>query len=284
MKKVLAISTLAALAGVANAQFVITGPATVDSWAAAGNANNGQFGGTYMGASGLFGSISLDAVLTNPNATGTFASEARWRITDGNGNVVNAQFQGGTGFTDPIPVNSSLSALIWLNNGDSWNFEAFESFTDTSTAADAVWENPEFTVGGSVSVTDLGILGSTGSIDTGGSSYDTELSIYTADGVLVATNDDATGFGLQSQINYAGLAAGDYLIVVGGFDSGFANGIAFAGAAFGDYDLNINGSLAADGTTVTREFAVFGFSVIPAPSSVAILGLAGLAAARRRRA
>jgi hypothetical protein len=283
MKKVLAISTLAALAGVANAQFVVTGPATVDSWAAAGNPNNGQFGGTYMGPSGLFGSIGFTGTLVD-GGVGTWSSEARWRITDGNGNITNAQFQGGMTFTDPIPVNASLGALVWLNSGDSWNFEAFESFTDSSTAPDAIWENPEFTIDGSVSITNLGNLPSSGSIDTGGSSYDTELSLYTSDGILIATNDDAPGFGLQSQINYADLAVGDYLIVVGGFNSFFNDGLAFAGAANGDYELNFNGGLIADGTQGAFEFAVFSFSVIPAPSSAVLLALGGLVATRRRRA
>lgn len=282
MKK-FALIALAAAAGTASAQFTVTGPATVDSWGALGDSNNGSFSGTYMGADSLFGSLNFTGTLTNPNGTTTWSSEARWAITNGFGSTILAQFQGGQSFTAPIPVNAGFNALAWVNNGDSYNFEAYESFVDTTVEADAVWENPVFTLDGGVTVTNLGILADTGSFDTGGSSYDTELALFTSNGVLIDTNDDAPGFGLQSQINYAGLAVGDYIVVIGGFNSVFVDGLALAGAANGDYLLNLDGNQVAAGVQAEREFAVFSFTVVPSPSSAALLGLGGLMAARRRR-
>jgi hypothetical protein len=281
-------AAVAATAGVANAQFVVTGPATVDSFAAQGNANNGTFSAVYGGPNTLFSSVSFVGTLTNPEATGTFSSEARWRITNGLGGGANFQFQGGTTFTDPIAVNATRGSLVWANTGDTFGFEAFESFTDSATVTDARWENPEFTFDNTPTIVNLGLVGPDFSVDTATtpSGFDTMLALYTATGTLLAVNDDFAGLGLLSRIENSGLADGEYYIVLGRFNSSFGDGIATGlstSTATSDFVLNIDDQIAFQGQHTGSELLVFSVTV-PAPGSLALLGLGGLVAARRRRA
>ncbi len=143
----------------------------------------------------------------------------------------------------------------------------------------------------------VGAVGASGSwlnINTSdpetGDTIDTEIAIFDAAGILVGFDDDgqitAEG-GLYSMLSFgiddptagdgapgsdgAALAAGDYTVVVGGFDTNFEDliigvsvlGDIIAGTSAGDYDLSI--------------------TYVPAPASAAILGLGGFAATRRRR-
>jgi len=58
-------------------------------------------------------------------------------------------------------------------------------------------------------------------VNTFGSTIDTELGLYDADGNLVLSNDDAGG-GLQSQLDFpTGLEQGFYFLAVGTFDTAF---------------------------------------------------------------
>lgn len=271
-----ALLALVAFAGSASAQFVATGPATVVS---DGGGLGESFSAVYGGADTIFTSMQFTGTLTNPNATGTFASEADWDITTGIGGVI-AGFQGGSSFTDPIPVDVTISSLVWANNGDNFNFMASESFDDSGQ--DAVWENPEFTFDGSAQFTDLGSFQqSLSQIDLIGSDFDTEIAIYSADGMLIDNNDDFSG--LQSGVDSLALAEGNYIVVIGGFNSFFGDGLAFAGANGGNFVLNFDGVNIANGLTNGDDFAGFTFQVVPTPASAAILGLGGLVATRRRR-
>ncbi|MCW5755961.1 MAG: PEP-CTERM sorting domain-containing protein [Phycisphaeraceae bacterium] len=133
----------------------------------------------------------------------------------------------------------------------------------------------------------------------GGASYDTQLFLFAADGSGITENDDASG--LQSLINNQGLigsgaAPGIYYLAISSFnrDPRDADGLAMfgftswpgeradqrqptssnpfvswsdSGGGSGDYTIFLTGA----------EYAV------PAPASLALLGLGGLAALRRRR-
>jgi hypothetical protein len=109
--------------------------------------------------------------------------------------------------------------------------------------------------------------GTTGTIDTFGSDFDTELGLFDVSGALVANNDDAGGT-LQSELILDGFAAGTYYLAVGGFNTEFDDGFSAVPGAFG----SDGGSLILNGV------------VIPEPTSLALLGMGGLAALRRRRA
>lgn len=134
---------------------------------------------------------------------------------------------------------------------------------------------------------DLGAIASdtdSFTIDSFGSDFDTELGLYNNMGILLDTNDDAGG--LQSELAVSNLAQGDYWVALGGFNTNYGDGFdatADAGSAGGNAVLNYNGQ--TTNTAVASETVQwFHFNVTPAPSSIALLGLGGLAMARRRRA
>ncbi len=140
---------------------------------------------------------------------------------------------------------------------------------------------------------DLGKIGNEGDyvFDTNGSPFDTELGLWDAAGTLLASDDDG-GDGLNSLIA-ANLSAGTYWLGVSEFNSIFEDGWLNTGSAFEGGDdatatLNINGNFEADmlvGDFLSQETGFFRFEVsVPAPGSMALLGLGGLAAVRRRRA
>lgn len=100
-----------------------------------------------------------------------------------------------------------------------------------------------------------------------------------ADGVMqivsgtdVIAFDDDSGVGLMPSLQLENLAAGTYYIGMSGFGD--------AGASSVDTDELF------DGLGHQENFAyklVLGFTVVPTPASVAMLGLGGLVATRRRR-
>jgi hypothetical protein len=68
-------------------------------------------------------------------------------------------------------------------------------------------------------------------ISTAGSSFNTEIALYDSQGRLVAQNDNIASYNLQSQLRFgfggdngSSLSAGDYTLVLGGFNSIFRDG------------------------------------------------------------
>ncbi len=140
--------------------------------------------------------------------------------------------------------------------------------------------------------TDLGKIGNEGTytFDTNGSLFDTEMALWDAAGILLAADDDG-GDGLNSLI-VATLSAGTYYLGVSEFNSFFEDGFINSGSAFeggddADVILNIDGQMWGQGLAgefLDQETLFFCFDVsVPAPGSMALLGLGGLAAIRRRR-
>jgi len=93
-----------------------------------------------------------------------------------------------------------------------------------------------------------------------------------ADGGDVLAFDDDSGVGLMPAIQLSDLAAGTYFL-------GFSG--------FGDVDgTSVDSDELADGLGHSEDFAYkisVGFTVVPAPGSLALLGLGGAVAIRRRR-
>lgn len=102
-------------------------------------------------------------------------------------------------------------------------------------------------------------------LTTLGSSFDTEIGLYDSAGNLVGDNDDGP-INLTSLLQFDPPnvpAAGQYFVFVGGYNTAFGStGFDVTpGAAAGNYQLTI----------------------VPAPGALALVGMGGLLAARRRR-
>ncbi len=102
----------------------------------------------------------------------------------------------------------------------------------------------------------------------GGAGWDTMLFLSDMGGTLLAFNDDAVG--LQSIIS-GSLAAGDYVLSITRYNFSF-------GAT-----PTVDPNTIDNGGTPYTIFLEGMTTVAPTPGSLALLGLGGLAAARRRR-
>lgn len=315
--KTFAILALVAAAGVANAQETINflslnGGAPISSGGnvGTGSASTRLLAGrptfTYTFANSFLwgGSVTINGVLREVN-TGTFASEARIRaISPFNGESASPDIQAFTtgGFTGTATATNVTSLLGGFTGtpfnvgGQTWTFSMYESFNDTGE--DAVWDSLAVTFNAFVPPTppsciNLGTWNAT-QIDTlnsgvSGNGTDTEIALYDSNGILLGSNDDhgtgAPAFAFNSLLGGLSLTDGAvYYVAVGGFNSVFANGFsATAGTATGDYNLNINGVAGvATGALASGAVNWYCFTA-PAPSALALLGLGGVVAGRRRR-
>lgn len=288
MKKLITIAALAAIAGAAHADFntgIGAGPYVSDG--AAGNADNGVFSFTYTGSNAdVFNRIRIRGTATS-GGVGSFLSELRWRFV-GPTTIDSGAVASGTTWGSASIDNTQTFSNFSLVNGTTYSFRFWESYNDGGI--DATWSNVQFdflSAAPAVPPTAVSIGNfNVGAFDinTFGSNFDTEIGLYSSTGALISNNDDA-GAGLQSQITPT-LALGTYYIAVGGFNTIFnsAGWDVVGGAASGLFDLNVNGFASIeDQALASGTVKWYSFNVVPTPGSFALLGLAGLAAGRRRR-
>jgi hypothetical protein len=156
-----------------------------------------------------------------------------------------------------------------------------------------------FTVGASdIAVTSLGLFnGYTGARNVGIYAWiggTTNAGTGPALGqASVTTNNSTAGYTYSSPTNFT-LSAGQQYVLVGQSFSGmtsntdaYADSGAGAGITFNSYWFNGGGLVGNPGFpnyTPAYFNANFQFSAVPAPGAIALLGVAGLVGARRRRA
>ncbi len=107
-------------------------------------------------------------------------------------------------------------------------------------------------------------------VDTLGSTLgpdnDSELFLYNNLGTLVAANDDISASNFLSTITLGSLAAGNYFLAAGGFDTSGGAGFSVTSAS-----------------TLAGNIQINGLTVVPEPGGVILALFGGLLAAPRRR-
>ncbi len=292
--------------------FTAANAGPLDSWGSLGNANNGTFSFNYGGPAFLVGDIVFSGNIVAV-APATWQSEAAVAVTNPTGIVGTVALGSGTTWAGTVAVGPNTitggGALWGTNTVGNWNFEFFETFVDDANIADARWTNVSFQffeqgpvmpppntyVGVNPNTMVVDPIGQAevlwysfdlsggagaqpwsidtiGSTNTGGSfgDNDTELGLYDSNGNLIATNDDEDfGAGILTSLidstTVGALADGTYYVAVGNFNTDYA-------AGFG-----------ATSTSTASGTSKLNLNFVPAPSSIALLGLGGLAAIRRRR-
>lgn len=286
MKNVLAMVAVAGLAAAASADFntgIQAGPFNSDG--AAGDAVNGVFTFTYTGSSAAtYNSIRIRGTATS-GGVGSWLSELRYRFV-GASNIDGGSMSAVHTWTGGVAIDNTQSfSSFSMVNGTSYSFRLWESFNDSGT--DATWSNLQFDFGGPPPAPSAIHVGTytAGAFDinTFTSNFDTEVGLYDSLGALITSNDDASG--LQSQI-LPTLANGTYYLAIGGYntDFGAAGWSVTGGAAAGNLNAFINGyQIVGDHAHNAGEVAWYSFTVVPTPGTLALVGLGGLAAIRRRR-
>ena len=137
---------------------------------------------------------------------------------------------------------------------------------------------------------DLGVIGDDASVialDTFGSEVgDTELGIYDAVGTLIGLNDDAGGGTFQSAIAFGALPEGTYYVAAGAYNSVFGSNFEVVGGTSEGGGIFLNtgeGGPQGAAEIAPGEVAWFSFGIVPEPSSMSLIALAGLTLLGRRR-
>ena len=203
-------------------------------------------------------------------------------------------------------TSMALAGNTWHEDGDAGNGVNGDAQATGTGPLAAIIGSTNGNVGDEVDaycITVVDYQNFTASLSNAGTTFDTQIWLFDANGHLVSGNDDNPAGGLQSFLQAGpnddgtpGLTAnGTYIIAVSGFNNDPTDA---AGAdlaiqdtfqeqtgADGPGGANPLGGWGGGGATGDYEMTLTGVDgwVVPAPGALALLGVAGLAAGRRRR-
>ena len=183
---------------------------------------NGLRSATAIASTAANGLVFVDGSWNILSAGTYFLAVDAWRGVPGTGTPATGRagaFSGSLSFTAVTPVMPPPSTPSFLNPAGS--------VTGSLASGQVIWRSFAYSGSGGFS------------INTDGSTVDTELGLYSSLGQLLA-NDDDGGVGTASLINSpANLAAGTYYLAIGGFNTVFATGFGVTpGTATGAFVLN----------------------------------------------
>lgn len=283
------VAVLAAAAGLASAAETIN----IGSFLQNDQVRNQNITGQLSGSGYNRVQVSVD---WSAGSGGPWSNEAIWALTDND--INNAVvFYADPGSAPNSAGNGNAVTLQWdvlapfapFGNATPLWFLSLQTFAGSN----ANWNNVSATFSTFQAVQpssflNLGTVATdqdTFDIATFGSDFDTEIGLFDSFGALIA-NDDDGGVGLDSLLSGLQLPAGQYFLSVSGFNTNFNNSgfgaVPTATSAGGTIAGNVNG-VALSGSVGTGGQQWYRFDVVPAPSALALFGLGGLAAARRRR-
>ncbi|MDQ7012603.1 MAG: DVUA0089 family protein [Planctomycetota bacterium] len=195
-----------------------------------------------------------------------------------------------------VAVAGSANAQVFNEIGDATDTPPGQSVTNGTTSIMGTNMGADADVygfswgGGSLTIDSFG----------GADGFDTQLHLFDGNGNGIGENDDSSngGTGLESQISL-NLAAGIYLIGITEFnndaqDAGGNDIFGFTNTYLDDLGNFIQG-LEGGGALAQWDGSSFGsggryvinfsspVNAVPAPGAMALLGLGGIAAIRRRR-
>jgi hypothetical protein len=225
---------------------------------------------------------------------GPWSSEAAFGLFNGLATVVPV-----SGASSGAANSGAATTLTWsglfapVAAGTTLDFR----FRQTFSGSTATWNNTVLTFGTLTptlpsNILDLGSINPAGplTIESIGAANDTVIGLWSSNGSLLGTDDD-TGPGNLSLLTQT-LGLGTYYVGMVDWNGSSTAGATFGFTMLGGNNAITNGLSVGDGTTTLtspgESIAVGGvqwysFSVIPTPGAAALLGLGGLAAARRRR-
>lgn len=222
---------------------------------------------------------------------------------------VNPSYAGYSGVADPdnsgatpaVPVDGTFAGTItnyrFWNNGDGAD-ESIDTYASLGTII------------GDASTADLDIANSSGmnlwtTNDPNGGAFDTDPANFTNPSGISALSD------IAGDINITGLTSGRIYFLYGGYRSGMTLGVTMSGSGTeidqsivdihnGDFSNNFESYIAYIDFTNEDAFTTISYdaawdtnfngrwsgiivTAVPEPSSLALLGLCGLALLRRRR-